>query len=179
MARVPYLTVEDAPEGARGLLGKLPPLHVFAALAHSPMALKGFVKMGSGLLYEGQLEGALRELVILRVAHMSGASYEVAHHEDAARQLGVAQEEIAATALGSAWEGWAPRERACLVYAEQVVEQVKAPQESWEALGAWLDEAQRVELTVTVGYYMMVARVLENLEIELEPPQTQGLTFGG
>jgi 4-carboxymuconolactone decarboxylase len=177
MARLPYLRVEEAPEGSRRLLGKLPPLHVFGVLAHSPCALKGFVRLGSGLLYEGSLAPGLRELVILRVARLSGAAYEVAHHEDAARQLGVSEAQIAATAQGSGAGCWSEAEAAALGYAEEVLAQVKASAARWEAVERCFDAQQRVELTLLVGYYMMVARFLENLEVALEPEGTAGLRF--
>ncbi len=182
MTKIPHLTIDDAPEGSKRLLSKLPSLNVFSVLAHSPAALDGFVRMGSNLLYKGSLDPVLRELVILRVAHLSGAAYEVAHHEDAARQLGVSQEKIQGTqsaVIAPGHPGSLYEEEVCaaLHYAEEVVERVKATEETWARVASHFDHAQQVELTLTIGYYMMVARFLENMEIGIEPEGTEGLDF--
>ena len=177
MARIPLLNPSEAPEEARELLGKLPDLNVFKALAHSPAALDGFVRMGNALLYRGALDPGLRELVILRVGHLCKAPYEIHQHEDAARQVGVSETKIAATATGPSSEAFTQAERLALRFTDEVAHLVKATDETFEAVCGAFDHAQIVELTLCVGYYMMVSRFLETLEIEIETPGTEGLKF--
>lgn len=55
-----------------------------------------------------------------------------------------------------------------LAFTDSVVLSVKAPAEQFEALRESLSPRAITELLMTIGTYMMVSRVLENLEIEIE-----------
>ena len=73
------------------------------------------------------------------------------------------------------WEGsseFDARERAVLQYAEEVTRDVRARPETFEALRNHFDSQTIVELTVTVGFYGMVSRILENMQVELEEDPT-------
>src|SRR5262245_65890052 len=97
MPRIPYFDVEQATGRHAEFLGKLKPeLNIFRTLANSEYGLKGFVRMGNALLYKAELDPGLRELAILRVGRLSRAAYEVFQHERIAREVGVAEEKIAA-----------------------------------------------------------------------------------
>ena len=178
MTRLEPILIDAADPAARRLLEKLPPLNVFSTLAHSPAALEGFVKMGNALLYRGSLDPALRELVILRVGHRCGSAYEVHQHEDAARQVGLGQEKISCARTDPNAEVFSPLERASLRYTDEIIDKVKASQETFTRLRDMLDEAELVELTLCVGFYTMVASFLETMEVEIEAANTPGLVFG-
>jgi hypothetical protein len=55
-----------------------------------------------------------------------------------------------------------------LDFTDAVVCQVKAPPEMFDALAAQLPPQQLMEIVMTIGYYMLVCRVLENFEVDLE-----------
>jgi 4-carboxymuconolactone decarboxylase len=40
------------------------------------------------------------------------------------------------------------------------------------AVSAHLDHREMAELVLTIGFYMMVSRFLENFEVDIEPPGT-------
>ena len=46
---------------------------------------------------------------------------------------------------------------------------VKAPDVMWNDMLRHLDHRQMAELVLTVGFYMMVCRFLENFEVDIEP----------
>ena len=127
-----------------------PPLNLFRVLPHAGPAAIGFLRLGSALLRENALDSRLRELVILRVGVLCRAGYEVHQHRRVARAVGVSQEKIAAT--------------------DAVVQDVKAPDALYEAVADRLDHRCMAELVLTIGYYMMVSRFLENFEVEIEAP---------
>jgi len=56
-----------------------------------------------------------------------------------------------------------------------VASTVAAPDEVFREVRRHLSEAEVVELTLVVGYWGMVARLLVALEIDLEPPFLQYL----
>src|SRR5258707_7355494 len=97
MPRIPYFEIETATGKHAEMLGKLNPmLNIYRMLANSESASKGFLRMGNALLYRCELDPGLRELAIVRVGRLSRAAYEVFQHERIAREVGVAEEQVAA-----------------------------------------------------------------------------------
>ena len=117
---------------------------------------------------EMQLDGALRELVILRVAALNRAPYEFAQHAPVALAEGLSQAQVDAVRSGQDSGLFDARARDVLAYADAMTLQVQVPQALFDALRAHLDERQIVELTATVASYNMVSRFLEALQIEIE-----------
>jgi alkylhydroperoxidase family enzyme len=58
-------------------------------------------------------------------------------------------------------------------YCDALVRQTKASVEMFDAVSAMLTHQQHMELTMTIGFYMMVCRVLENFEVDIEDPPIQ------
>jgi len=61
-------------------------------------------------------------------------------------------------------------ERAVLRFTDEVVRDVKASDAAFEAVAAGLSHREISELLMTIGFYMLVCRYLENLEVEIEAP---------
>ncbi len=172
MARVPYLDVSEMPEPLQKALDGQPPLNIFRAVANAPAVARGFLALGGALLRRGQLDPTLRELVIIRVGILSGAAYEVHQHKQVARLIGIPQSKVDALGGDPGGEPDADAfehlERDVLRLTDAVVRDVKAPPELFAAVAATLSDAELVELLILIGYYMLVSRFLENLEIEIE-----------
>lgn len=177
MPRIPYYDVENASGKHAEFLDKLKPhLNIYRMLANSAAGLKGFVRMGNALLYRCELDAGLRELAILRVGRLSRAAYEVFQHERIAREAGVAEDKIAAlrdTTIEA--PAFNVNERAVLRFTDDVVRNVKASDKTLKAVQAFLSPGALVELTLTIGYYMMVCRLLETTGVEGEEGQAQWL----
>ncbi|MEO8923294.1 MAG: hypothetical protein ABI330_10805 [Caldimonas sp.] len=56
-----------------------------------------------------------------------------------------------------------------LRFTDQLVHHVKAPDAMFEAMQARLTTRALAELVLTIGFYMMVSRFLENFEVDIEP----------
>jgi alkylhydroperoxidase family enzyme len=110
----------------------------------------------------------LRELAILRVNFLSGDKYDLHHHERAGRNAGLTEEQISALANGSSDVSWSPVEQLVIRYTDDVVRNVKAGDELFNALLEHLDHQRMAELTLTIGFYMLAGRFLENFEVEIE-----------
>src|SRR6266545_4411277 len=101
MARVPYLTREDASAETAPLWDRLeaerkvPTANIFRALAHAPALLDAFLSYANALRDESELDPKLRELAILAVGHATGSEYEIAHHQSHAIKAGATQRQIA------------------------------------------------------------------------------------
>ena len=177
MSRIPYFDVDQANGKHAEFLDKLKPhLNIYRMLANSEAGLKGFVRMGNALLYRCELDAGLRELAIVRVGRLSRAAYEVFQHERIAREAGVAEEKIAALRDATIEApAFTDHEKAVLRYTDDVVRNVKASDKTLKAIQAFLTPGAVVELTLTIGYYMMVCRFLESMGVDGEEGQAEWL----
>jgi alkylhydroperoxidase family enzyme len=171
MARVPYPDPQTLSPDAQAVLGKLPPLNIFRMLAGGDGLLRAFVRFGDHLLNKASLDPVLREIAIVRVGVLSGASYEVHQHEAISRQLGMSDELIVAIRNGPDDPVFDDLQRSVVRFTDDVVANVRASDDTFDALESVLSPQQLQELTVTIGFYMAVSRYLETFGIEIEEPR--------
>jgi len=169
MSRIPYFDMAEAPASYTDLLKGRPTLNLYRMLPHAGPAAEGFLRLGGALLRDNALDSRLREIAILRVGILSGASYEVHQHRKVAQRVGLAEAKVAALELGADTSALTDVERLVLQFTDQLVHHVKAPDEMFAALSAHFNHREMAELVLTVGFYMMVSRFLENFEVDIEP----------
>ena len=170
MARIPYFDLAQAPASYTEMLGSRPPLNLYRMLPHAGKAAEGFLRLGGALLRDNELDARLREIAILRVGLLSGASYEVHQHKKLARKLGLEDAKVAALAPGADASALDELELQVLRFTDEVFHRVKAPDAMFEAMRERLTTKALSELVLTIGFYMMVCRFLENFEVDIEPP---------
>jgi alkylhydroperoxidase family enzyme len=174
MARIPYFDLAQATPAFRELVATRPPLNIYRMVAHGGATADGFLALGSAILRHSELDPQLRELVILRVGALCGSHYEVFQHRRVAARAGVPAAKIEAVLQNPKSDppaaAFSTRELDVLHYTDAVVREVKAPAPLFDAVAAALPHRQLVELMMTIGFYMLVSRLLENLEVELEDP---------
>jgi alkylhydroperoxidase family enzyme len=170
MARLPYPDTAKSPERVREALGALPPLNIFRMLAHAETAFRPFLRFGGAILGELKLDPRLRELAILQVAAQSEARYEWVQHVAIARRVGVDNEQIDAVERGQlrTAPSLGAQERAVLLFSEEVVAHPRVSDETFAAVRDFLSPREVVELLLTIGDYLMLARVMTTLELEVD-----------
>jgi 4-carboxymuconolactone decarboxylase len=169
MARLPYPDPTTLAPETQEFLAKLPPLNLFRMLAGGEGLLAGFVRLGNHLLYKTKLDPVLREIAIIRVGVLSRASYERFQHERIARRIKMPEPVIAAIGHGPDDPAFDDLQRLVMRYTDDVVTNVRASDKTFQPLRERLPLIELQELTVTIGYYMMASRFLENFDIEIEP----------
>ena len=168
MARIDPIAPETMSPEIRALLSTRPRYRIYGVLANAPTALPGFIQLAGALLTQSELDPKLREMVILRVGALCNSAYEMHQHIRLARHVGVSEERICkAMDTGTAGEGDSLEDK-LLAFTDSVVRSVKAPQDQFDAVRAELSPRGVTELLMIIGTYMMVSRVLENLEVEIE-----------
>ncbi len=172
MARLPYVEPATAPEHVRELLARLPvKLNVFRMMAHAESDFRPLVGLGTAILGRQKLSAKLRELAILRVAALSPARYEWVQHVPIAQAMGATPAQVAALERGDiAADAFDSLERVVLRFTTEVVRDVRASEATFAELARLLSAQEIVELIITVGYYMMIARLLETTAVDLDPP---------
>jgi len=173
MARVKLLTEEEvSPEfkeiftGINNRGGKI--LNLFRAVANSPRAGAAFLRLGNSLLFRGTIPPVWRELVILRVGYLLREHYEWAQHVKIAHRVGVRDAQIEALPAWESSNQFSEEEKIILRFTDEETLNISVSENTVEAVKKILGEEGLVELTILVGYYGMVCRILETLKIELE-----------
>jgi len=169
MARIPYPNLEDLPEKVRIAAEKLPPLNIMKMFLNAPTNAIPLLSFGQSILTKQELDAHLRELAILRVAHLTGANYEWTQHVPIAKETGVTDAQVEALPQGADSDAFNEVEKNVLRFTDEVTQDVKASAETFAALEKDLGPRQMVELALAIGFYGMVARVMESFEVELEP----------
>ncbi|HAM03457.1 MAG TPA: hypothetical protein DCQ30_14715 [Acidimicrobiaceae bacterium] len=144
-------------------------LNIFTTLGRHPELFRRWIGFGGALL-GGQLPGRLRELVILRTSVRCRADYEWIHHEETARRLGVAPEELEALRRPLADHPWGHDDLIVLRAADEMHDTWTLAEESWAAVHGLLGDSGTIEFVMLVGQYHLVALALRTLRIEPERP---------
>jgi len=175
--RLPPLPADRWDEAVRRSLAPMLPAdgppdanNALATFAHHPALAKAFLRFNVHLLYSSTLPPRIRELAILRVAHLRDCAYEWTHHVELAKAEGISDDEIAAVRLfgdGSAGD-FDAFERAVLTGVDELDEKSQLSDETWAALGDRLDDRQRMDYVFTVGCYSMLAMAFNTFGVEVE-----------
>ena len=168
MAHLPYANLDHAelrPLVERIVAERGSVLHLFQMLLHSPPLAEGWLGFTTAVRQRLQLPGALRELVIMRVALLNRAPYEAEQHEPYALREGLTPAQLAALADWRSSDAFDATQRAVLELTDTMTRDVQVPEPVLAAVRAALGERQTVELVATIAAYNMVSRFLEALHI--------------
>jgi 4-carboxymuconolactone decarboxylase len=140
---------------------------LYRALANNEEFLAMWIGMAWGLRTRAETPRILRELIILRCAHVQAAAYQWADHTIMALAAGVSPAQIAAIPEWQHSDLFDDEEVAALSLTDGML----AGHVSDDAL-ALLDEnfkpSERVELIMIAGFYCMVPRVLDALRLPVD-----------
>ena len=147
------------------------PLRLFRTLAVHEQLMSRMRPLGAGILGSSALvPPALREIAIHRTCALTGAQYEWGVHAVAfGAPLGFSPAQLLSTVHGDWRDGcWEPDQASVLRLADELHEASKISDELWQELTAHFDEAQLLELIVTVGWYHVIAYICNGLRVQDE-----------
>ena len=172
MPRLPYVDKADASAPVREALEVVPTLNIFTTIAHAETALRPFLRFGAVLLGDLQLDPVLRELAILRVARLTPhAEYEWVQHVPIALAVGATQAQVDAIERDDlAADALDDLQRTVLRFTDEVVRDARVSDDTFAAAAQTLSPREIVELLMVIGQYMMLARVMATVDIELDEP---------
>lgn len=150
--------------------GTTPP-NLFLVLGRHPRLFRGWLRFAGRLMPRGTLPRRETELVILRVAHLRGCTYELEHHRRLGRRAGLTGGDLARVAEGPSAEAWSDRERALLEAVDELHADGDLGDGTWARLRLHLDERGAIELVVLVAHYEMLATVIRALRIPPDRPR--------
>ena len=164
MARIPYADLGN--EQARPLVERIVAergsvLHLYQMLLHSPPIAEGWLNYLTAVRQKASLPGAIRELVIVRVAQLNGAQYEADQHIPIALKEGVSQAQIDELGNWQASSRFSEAEKRVLALTDEMTRNVRVDKSLMESLARDFNRQELVELVATVAAYNMVSRFLE------------------
>ena len=138
---------------------------LYRVLLNSAPIAAGWEKMLTAVRNRSSLPAALREMVIIRVAVLNRAPYELEAHRPVALACGVTESKIDALRLPQPGVAFNPLERAVLVLTDAMTRDVQVDDALFEPIRRAFDAGTIVELVATIAAYNMVSRFLEALRI--------------
>ncbi|HYM19311.1 MAG TPA: carboxymuconolactone decarboxylase family protein [Micropepsaceae bacterium] len=169
------LIEEDAPEletliariksARRGRL-----INVYKLLLHSPPLAESWFEHNNAVRWSTELDGRLREMVIIRIGFLTKVAYVVNQHvPKLALAEGLTLPECEALEDWRACKLFSERDRAVLAYTDAMTKDIQVEDAVFADVRRYFSERQTVELTVLIGTYAMHTRVFEALKIDPEP----------
>jgi alkylhydroperoxidase family enzyme len=171
MSRLPLIDPEATTGDMRTSFDRMPvKLNIFRMLAHAETNFIPAMRFANSILHKQKLSHVNRELLILQVAQRQGGAYEWRQHVPIALGVGVTQKQVDGLESGKYdSEPFSAAERALLAFGREVIDNVRVPDATFAAMRAHFSEQEIVETILTVGFYMMMARLTEATETDLDP----------
>lgn len=161
---------EELAAGPRGAV-----VGPFVAALRSPEFTRRLQKLGEYLRFGNSLGPRLTELTVLVVARHWTAQFEWVMHAPLAAERGIAPEAIEAIAVGRRPEQLADDEAVVLDFAAELLGSQTVSEAVYRRAVAALGETGVVDLIGTVGYYSMLAMILNVAQTPLPPDKGPGL----
>jgi AhpD family alkylhydroperoxidase len=168
LVKIPMPADADLTPEIRVVLNNLPPLNVFRMVANVPASFKPFIDLAASILLQSDFDKRKREIAVLRVAHVTGSTYEWTQHVALGKRLGVSDEEIAEIAVDQPVTGLDPEGNLLCRVAEEISRGVRLSDDALAQVIERYGVRQAAELIFCVSYFNMLSRFLESTRVELE-----------
>lgn len=137
--------------------------NLVSTLVRHPKLAKAFLRFNFHLLYGSTLPARLRELAVLRLAHLTNCEYEWRHHVGMGREAGLTDDVIDGIIGGDAAD---ELDRAVLAAVDELHGGSIVSDPTWTTLSTHLDEHQLMDLVFTIGCYGALAMAINTFGVE-------------
>ncbi|WP_137149721.1 carboxymuconolactone decarboxylase family protein [Mycolicibacterium sp. CR10] len=137
--------------------------NAIGTFVHHPDLTKAYLTFSFYLLTRSTLAPRLRELAVLRIAHLTACAYEWDEHVAIGQQAGLTMDDITALQRGEAADEF---DRTVLAAVDELLEKTRLSDATWAALGERFDKRQLMDFVFTVGGYHLLAMALNTFGVE-------------
>lgn len=135
-------------------------------LAHSPQVFAANFDLSIALRNDTELEPALRELAILRALFLHQGHYEIAHHRNIGRSVGLDDSEINAACSDAPSTDFSdPKKSLVVAFAEQFARGKGIADTTIRQLSDQFSERLIVELSLTTSIYIGLSYLTAALDV--------------
>jgi alkylhydroperoxidase family enzyme len=170
--RVEILPLEAARERAKevNMIPAFADLNIFRVMLHRPKTAKALSDLLVSLLFGGELDDRLRELLIMRIGWVTGSDYEWTQHwRIAQEQFGCSEQDL--LELRGDWRSsthFGDDEKTLLAAVDSLIERGTLSSDIASECLERLGRNATIELATAVGAWRLVSKVTNALEIPLE-----------
>ena len=135
-------------------------------MLHHPQLAGSWLAYNNVLLWgTPALEHRWRELMVLRVAHLTASPYEWEQHVKLSERYGVTPADVEAVKAGPEYDDFTPLERDLLAATDQLIDGYRIADDTWQRLASQLDERQLIEAIFVVGTYTCLAMAFNTFQL--------------
>ncbi len=179
--RVPFITREEWTEGAIEVFTMMErdpaarekarengsTMNMINVLAHHPRIAIPFLEMGKALFLI-DLPMRLREIAVLRLAHLSNSAYEWFQHVAIGKYAGLTDADIEAIKAGKPAADWSELDGLVMEAVDELESIDTLSDDLWARLGKHFDRQLMMEFLFMISSYKMTAWVLNAMGVPLD-----------
>jgi 4-carboxymuconolactone decarboxylase len=170
MSRIPLASIDEQPEPVRQWMARRGNLNVFRLLANAPQAFVGWTQMVDELFDSPTFDLRMREVVILRVAHLQGSPYELGQHVGIARGAGLTEHQVNAILDADDLDtaGFNRAERTALEVTTELCNTHRLRDDTFAAAQNIFGDEAFTELLMIISCYYGLALVLNATDLDVD-----------
>ena len=166
--KIPLPDDADLDSESLEILAKLPRLNVFRMMANAPASFRPLIEFAFSLLVTSEFDARKREIAILRVAHVTRASYEWFQHVIVAKRVGVTDQEIEKIGVDGPVTGLDEEGNLLCRVADEISNDVRLGDDALQQILDRYGTRQATELILCISYFNLLSRFLESTRVALE-----------
>jgi len=166
--QIPLPDESTLSDDIRARLATMPPLNVFRMIANAPASVNGFFDLAASILVGSEFDARKREIAVLRVAHVTRATYEWVQHVAVAKMTGIPEEDIGRIACDGPVQTLDEEGNLLCRVADEISLDVRLSDEALALVLERYGTRGATELILCVSYFNMVSRFLESTRVALE-----------
>ncbi|OBF66952.1 carboxymuconolactone decarboxylase [Mycobacterium sp. 852002-51971_SCH5477799-a] len=172
--RLTPLPADEWDDGARAALASLIPAeranpvgagNVLSTMVRHPDLTAAYLPFNAYLLTRSALSPRVREVALLRVVHRSNCGYLWSHHIPIALRAGLTESEIEDIRSGRCADH---TDRAVIRAVDDLTGDSTISQATWDLLSELFTQQQCMDLTFTIGGYLLLALAVNTFGIQEE-----------
>ncbi len=142
--------------------------NIMMVMGNHPRLGQIYNQWGKYFLMENSLSTRQLELLILRVSWRVKSAYEWHNHVGYGMNAGLTLDDIAAVRDYPQGDHWAGEDAALLQSVDDLIDDNKISDATWAALSITLSKQQLMDLTFTIGHYVMTSWALSSFGVPIE-----------
>jgi 4-carboxymuconolactone decarboxylase len=181
MARIPYVERDTGTAETQELYNELSHNaatrqfdfrdvpNIMKALVNSPKLARRISQLGQYFMTELSLNPRLRELAVLILMKRLNCDYGFVNHIGIAQQTGLSRQQIDQIDSYQTSPLFSDDDKLILRYAEELTLRAQVGDELFRQVRSRIGTLNVLDLTAAVGFWNMMARNLNGLQIDVEP----------